>query len=84
MRRRRKSIKELLGRRTADVRSVGYTELFVLLRDDVLGALKDHPAAEVFLPPLDKSSIDKSIFCRKFLSDTPARGSRTRDDSETM
>nr|KAG5687124.1 hypothetical protein BaRGS_034037 [Batillaria attramentaria] len=33
-------------RRTADVRSVGYSELFVLSRDDVLGALKDHPDAE--------------------------------------
>ena len=34
-------------RRTADVRSVGYSELFVLSRDDVLCALKDHPEAEV-------------------------------------
>ena len=34
-------------RRTADVRSVGYSELIVLSRDDVLSALKDHPDAEV-------------------------------------
>lgn len=34
-------------RRTADVKSVGYSELFVLSREDVLGALKDHPEAEV-------------------------------------
>ncbi len=34
-------------RRTADVRSVGYSELFVLSREDVLSALKDHPEAEV-------------------------------------
>ena len=34
-------------RRTADVRSVGYSELIVLSRDDVLAALKDHPDAEV-------------------------------------
>jgi hypothetical protein len=34
-------------RRTADVRSVGYSELFVLSREDVLEALKDHPDAEV-------------------------------------
>ena len=34
-------------RRTADVRSVGYAELFVLSREDVLAALKDHPDAEV-------------------------------------
>ena len=36
-----------LNRRTADVRSVGYSELFVLSRQDVLSALKDHPEAEV-------------------------------------
>ncbi|KAK6191285.1 hypothetical protein SNE40_003015 [Patella caerulea] len=35
-----------INRRTADVRSVGYSELFVLSREDVLGALKDHPDAE--------------------------------------
>ncbi|KAJ8312429.1 hypothetical protein KUTeg_009802 [Tegillarca granosa] len=35
-----------INRRTADVRSVGYSELFVLSREDVLGALKDHPEAE--------------------------------------
>jgi len=34
-------------RRSADVRSVGYSELIVLSRDDVLTALKDHPDAEV-------------------------------------
>lgn len=36
-----------VNRRTADVRSVGYSELFVLSRDDVLDALKDHPDADV-------------------------------------
>ena len=36
-----------ITRRTADVRSVGYSELFVLSREDVLAALKDHPEAEV-------------------------------------
>ncbi|CAL1529929.1 unnamed protein product [Lymnaea stagnalis] len=35
-----------INRRTADVRSVGYLELFVLSREDVLAALKDHPEAE--------------------------------------
>lgn len=29
------------------MRSVGYSELFVLSRDDVLCALRDHPEAEV-------------------------------------
>ncbi|ESN96832.1 hypothetical protein HELRODRAFT_86050, partial [Helobdella robusta] len=36
-----------VNKRTADVRSVGYSELFVLSRDDVLEAFKDHPDAEV-------------------------------------
>lgn len=36
-----------VNRRSADVRSVGYSELFVLSRQDVLSALKDHPEAEV-------------------------------------
>ncbi|CAH8525090.1 unnamed protein product [Schistosoma turkestanicum] len=35
-----------INRRTADVRAVGYAELFVLARDDILKALKDHPEAE--------------------------------------
>jgi len=29
------------------VKSVGYSELFVLSREDVLAAFKDHPDAEV-------------------------------------
>ncbi|ESO11554.1 hypothetical protein HELRODRAFT_71626, partial [Helobdella robusta] len=36
-----------VNKRTADVRSVGYSELIVLSRDDVLSALRDHPEAEV-------------------------------------
>ncbi|KAF5406247.1 Cyclic nucleotide-gated cation channel alpha-3 [Paragonimus heterotremus] len=35
------------NRRTADVRAVGYADLFVLSRQDVLDALRDHPDAEV-------------------------------------
>lgn len=31
------------------MRSLGYSELFLLSRDDVLAALKDHPEAEVGL-----------------------------------
>ena len=34
-------------RRTADVRSVGYSELFSLSREDVLNAMKDYPEARV-------------------------------------
>lgn len=35
------------NRRTADVRSVGYAELFSLSKEDVLCAVKDYPEAEV-------------------------------------
>ena len=35
------------NRRTADVRSVGYAELFSLSKEDVLSAVKDYPEAEV-------------------------------------
>ncbi|KAF5406248.1 hypothetical protein PHET_00245 [Paragonimus heterotremus] len=34
-------------RRTADVRAVGYADLFVLSRKDMLDVLQDHPDAEV-------------------------------------
>jgi len=48
-------------RRTADVRSVGYSELFVLSREDVLAAFKDHPEAEV-----------GQVLCRRCLAVLPA------------
>ncbi|KAL3308206.1 hypothetical protein Ciccas_013266 [Cichlidogyrus casuarinus] len=38
-----------INRRTAHVRAVGYAELFVLMRQDVLNALKEHPDAEIVL-----------------------------------
>ncbi|CAH8853103.1 unnamed protein product [Trichobilharzia szidati] len=38
-----------INRRTADVRAVGYAELFVLSREDILKALKDHPEAEIVI-----------------------------------
>ncbi len=37
----------MLCRRAADVRSVGYSELFSLTKEDVLAATKDYPEAEV-------------------------------------
>ncbi|KAF7255474.1 hypothetical protein EG68_07628 [Paragonimus skrjabini miyazakii] len=39
---------EVVGR-TADVRAVGYADLFVLSRQDVLDALQDHPEAEMYM-----------------------------------
>ncbi|KAL8569144.1 hypothetical protein ACOMHN_020271 [Nucella lapillus] len=50
-----------INRRTADVRSVGYSELFVLSRDDVLGALKDHPDAEGALTECARSRLDELL-----------------------
>ena len=35
------------GRRTADVRTVGYVECFVLSKEDVLSAIRDYPEAQV-------------------------------------
>ncbi|KAL5112896.1 Cyclic nucleotide-gated channel rod photoreceptor subunit alpha [Taenia crassiceps] len=37
------------NKRTADVRAVGYAELFVLSREDVLSALADHPDAHTII-----------------------------------
>uniref|UniRef100_A0A0V0J2R5 Cyclic nucleotide-binding domain-containing protein n=2 Tax=Schistocephalus solidus TaxID=70667 RepID=A0A0V0J2R5_SCHSO len=37
------------NKRTADVRAVGYAELFVLSREDVLSALADHPDAHAII-----------------------------------
>ncbi|VDL60227.1 unnamed protein product [Hymenolepis diminuta] len=37
------------NKRTADVRAVGYAELFVLSREDVLSALTDHPDAHTII-----------------------------------
>ena len=34
-------------RRTADVRTVGYVECFVLSKEDVLSAIRDYPEAQV-------------------------------------
>ena len=35
------------GRRTADVRTIGYVECFVLSKEDVLSAIRDYPEAQV-------------------------------------
>ena len=37
----------LFFRRIADVRSIGYTECFMLQREDVLAATHDFPEAQV-------------------------------------
>lgn len=46
-----------LSRRTADVRSVGYSELFSLSREDVLAAMKDYPEAQEILQTLGRKRL---------------------------
>ncbi|CAN7986252.1 unnamed protein product [Ixodes hexagonus] len=45
------------NRRTADVRSVGYSELFSLSREDVLSAMKDYPEAEDILQAMGRKRL---------------------------
>lgn len=47
----------LTNRRTADVRSVGYSELFSLSRDDVLAATTDYPEAREILQALGRKRL---------------------------
>lgn len=54
------SLKEFFisqNRRTADVRSVGYSELFSLSREDVLAAMKDYPEAQEILQTLGRKRL---------------------------
>ncbi|CAF0751402.1 unnamed protein product [Brachionus calyciflorus] len=46
------------NRRTADVRSVGYAELFSLSKEDVLSAVKDYPDAERILIEYGKRRLN--------------------------
>ncbi|XP_050496179.1 uncharacterized protein LOC126877502 isoform X5 [Bombus huntii] len=46
-----------LNKRTADVRSVGYSELFSLSREDVLAAMKDYPDAQEILQNLGRKRL---------------------------
>ncbi|XP_033748682.1 cyclic nucleotide-gated channel rod photoreceptor subunit alpha-like isoform X3 [Pecten maximus] len=57
-----------INRRTADVKSVGYSELFGLSREDVLEALKDHPEAETILVEYGRKRL---LFSAK---DNPSNG----------
>ncbi|XP_018347410.1 PREDICTED: transcriptional regulator ATRX-like isoform X2 [Trachymyrmex septentrionalis] len=46
-----------LNKRTADVRSVGYSELFSLSREDVLTAMTDYPEAQEILQNLGRKRL---------------------------
>lgn len=45
------------NRRTADVRSVGYSELFSLSREDVINAMTDYPDAQAILQTLGRKRL---------------------------
>ena len=48
------------NRRIADVRSVGYTECFMLLREDVLAATRDYPEAQEILSAYGKERLKRT------------------------
>lgn len=62
------------NKRTADVRSVGYAELFSLSKEDVLSAVRDFPDAEVSCNKKIQNTFQnlkyyqniQNIFLRKF------------------
>ncbi|XP_052799171.1 uncharacterized protein LOC128230770 [Mya arenaria] len=61
-----------INRRTADVRSVGYSELFVLSREDVLSALKDHPDAEQIIREYGQRRLKETEEHRKMMRSAPS------------
>ncbi|XP_058789212.1 uncharacterized protein LOC131663121 isoform X2 [Phymastichus coffea] len=70
-----------LNKRTADVRSVGYSELFSLSREDVLAALKDYPEAQEILRKLGEKRLQEAKrVARSFRQ--PHGGSPGHDSSD--
>lgn len=47
------------NRRTASVRSVGYSDLFVLSKNDMWDVLKEYPAARVRLESIAVKRLEK-------------------------
>ena len=47
------------NRRTASVRSVGYSDMFVLSKQDMWDVLKDYPAARVRLEAIAAKRLEK-------------------------
>ncbi|CAH1737556.1 unnamed protein product [Aphis gossypii] len=57
------------NKRTADVRSVGYSELFSLSREDVLAAMKDYPEAQDILQTLGRKRLMEARNANKIVAD---------------
>lgn len=53
------SLSEGQNRRTADVRTVGYMECFVLSKEDVLAAIRDYPEAQAVLAQYGKKRLER-------------------------
>lgn len=54
-----KHTKKIGNRRTASVRSVGYSDLFVLSKKDMWDVLKEYPAARVRLEAIAVKRLEK-------------------------
>ena len=59
------------NRRTASVRSVGYSDLFVLSKTDLWDVLKDYPTARVRLEAIAQKRLEK------YKKDPIEKGNRT-------
>ncbi|KAL5233953.1 hypothetical protein ACI65C_001363 [Semiaphis heraclei] len=58
------------NKRTADVRSVGYSELFSLSREDVLAAMKNYPEAQDILQTLGRKRLMEARNANKIVADS--------------
>ena len=76
------SLSEGQNRRTADVRSIGYTECFVLSKDDVLGEIHQFPLAQKILAEYGKKRLKNTSDDPRLVKldgqDSPAAKSRWR------
>ncbi|XP_031781680.1 uncharacterized protein LOC100118446 isoform X9 [Nasonia vitripennis] len=70
-----------LNKRTADVRSVGYSELFSLSREDVLAALKDYPEAQEILQKLGEKRLREAQRVARSFRHPPSPGHDSSDNS---
>ncbi|XP_050548189.1 uncharacterized protein LOC126909805 isoform X2 [Daktulosphaira vitifoliae] len=68
------------NKRTADVKSVGYSELFSLSREDVLAAMKDYPEAQEILQTLGRKRLLEARNANKAVADRLK--SRANNESE--
>ncbi|XP_070554095.1 cyclic nucleotide-gated channel alpha-3-like [Ptychodera flava] len=67
------------NRRTANVRSVGYSDLFCLSKDDLLDALKEYPEAKRILEERGKTILMKDGLIDE---DAAKRGSKSKEQFE--